>query len=271
MNFKPAPILKNEKQRLIAVERSAAMYKDADSLYEIYCHLAKEISNCPVSWAGLIDDENQYCIASDGLPDEMDKKIPRQETFCQYAINNQVPLIVSNMSKDLRFKFHPAVKNNLVKFYAAFPIISKDGYVLGTLCVSDNRVRVLSKNKVQLLKNLAQKISYQLEIQENFRNKNAETIIEVLDKISNKVENLSINNVKIILKYFSNQILNENEKSFLIDNNLCSSKHNELKITPFGNELKNELSLNIGILKRMQNIVNDESALDNLFNELRSK
>ena len=52
---------------------------------------------------------------------------------------------------------------------------------------------------------------------------------------------------------------------------MCSSKHNELKITPFGNELKNELSLNIGILKRMQNIVNDESALDNLFNELRSK
>ena len=106
---------------------------------------------------------------------------------------------------------------------------------------------------------------------ENFRNKNAETIIEVLDKISNKIENLSINNVKIILKYFSDQILNENEKSFLIDNKLCSLKHKKLKITPLGNELKNELSLNIGILKRMQNIVNDESALDNLFNELRSK
>ncbi len=269
MNFKPAPILKNETQRLIAVERTAAMYKEADSLYEIYCHLAREISNCPVSWAGLIDEENQYCIASDGMPAEVDKKISRQETFCQYAINNQVPLIVSNMSKDFRFKFHPAVKNNFVKFYAAFPIITKDGYVLGTLCVSDNRVRVLSKYKIKLLKDLAQKIAYQLEIQENFRNKNAETIIEVLEKISNRIENISINNVKIILKYFSNQIINENEKLFLINNNLCSSKNKELKITPFGNELKNELSLNIGILKRMKNLINDGTALDDLFNELK--
>ena len=84
MNFKPAPILKNETQRLIAVERTAAMYKEADSLYEIYCHLAREISNCPVSWAGLIDEENQYCIASDGMPAEVDKKISRQEVLQTY-------------------------------------------------------------------------------------------------------------------------------------------------------------------------------------------
>ena len=71
------------------------------------------------------------------------------------------------------------------------------------------------------------------------------------------------------MKYFSNQIINENEKLFLINNNLCSSKNKELKITPFGNELKNELSLNIGILKRMKNLINDGTALDDLFNELK--
>ena len=270
MNFKPAPILKNEKQRLIAVERSAAMYKDADSLYEIYCHLAKEISNCPVSWAGLIDDENQYCIASDGLPDEVDKKIPRQETFCQYAINNQVPLIVSNMSKDFRFKFHPAVKNNLVKFYAAFPIISKDGYVLGTLCVSDNRVRVLSKNKIQLLKNLAQKISYQLEIQENFRNKSAENLIQIIDKISQHVENLNITHLKTILKFFSDQTIDNIEKNYLSKIKVIKESAEEFEITDFGNKLKSELSLDKGILKRVKNLSNNENDLDNLFNEIRN-
>ena len=69
MEFKPAQILKNEDNRLKAVERTGAMYLEADDLYDVYCYLAKEISSCPVSWTGLIDDKNQYCLASSGLPD----------------------------------------------------------------------------------------------------------------------------------------------------------------------------------------------------------
>ena len=58
MEFKPAPILNNEDVRLKAVERTGAMYFEADNLYDIYCFLAKEISGCPVSWTGLVDEDS---------------------------------------------------------------------------------------------------------------------------------------------------------------------------------------------------------------------
>ena len=45
-------------------------------------------------------------------------------------------------------------------------------------------------------------MAYQLEIQENFRNKSAENLIQIIDKISQHVENLNINNLKTILKFF---------------------------------------------------------------------
>ena len=67
-DYIPAPIAKNENQRLEAVKRTGAMYLDQDELYDVYCYLAKEITGCPVSWTGLIDSENQYCLASDGFP-----------------------------------------------------------------------------------------------------------------------------------------------------------------------------------------------------------
>ena len=100
-DYLPAPITKNENQRLEAVKRTGAMYLDQDELYDVYCYLAKEITGCPVSWTGLIDSENQYCLASDGFPEETSKKIPRKQTFCQYALDKTEPLIIQNMKTDL--------------------------------------------------------------------------------------------------------------------------------------------------------------------------
>ena len=201
-DYLPAPVTKNEKQRLEAVKRTGAMYLDQDELYDVYCYLAKEITGCPVSWTGLIDSENQYCLASDGFPEDSSKKIPRKQTFCQYALDKTEPLIIQNMKTDLTFKNHPLVKEGIVKFYAAFPIVTSDGYTLGTLCVSSDKAVELTKNQIKSLKSLSRKMAYQLEIQENFRNKSAENLIQIINKITQYVENLEINNLKTILKFF---------------------------------------------------------------------
>ena len=144
----PAPISSNEDERLEAVKRTGAMYIDQDELYEVYCYLAKEITGCSVSWTGLIDSENQYCLASDGFPNNTEKSIPRKQTFCQYALAKTEPLIVENLKEHKAFRNHPLVKNGIVQFYAAFPIVTSDGYTLGTLCVSDSKTVKLNNNKL---------------------------------------------------------------------------------------------------------------------------
>ena len=269
-DYIPAEIPINEIQRLDAVRRTGAMYLDKDELYDVYCYLAKEITGCPVSWTGLIDSENQYCLASDGFPEDTSKKIPREQTFCQYALDKTEPLIIQNMKTDLTFKNHPLVKEGIVKFYAAFPIVTSDGYTLGTLCVSSDKEVELTKNQIKLLKSLAGKLAYQLEIQENFRNKSAENLIQIVDKISHHVENLNITNLKTILKFFSDQTINDVEKNYLSKIKVIKQSAKEFEITDFGNKLKSELSLDKGILKRVKNLSNNENDLDNLFSEIRN-
>ena len=269
-DYIPAEIPRNEIQRLNAVRRTGAMYLDKDELYDVYCYLAKEITGCPVSWTGLIDSENQYCLASDGFPEDTSKKIPREQTFCQYALDKTEPIIIQNMKTDLTFKNHPLVKEGIVKFYAAFPIVTSDGYTLGTLCVSSDKEVELTKNQIKLLKSLAGKLAYQLEIQENFRNKSAENLIQIVDKILNHVENLNITNLKTILKFFSDQTINDVEKNYLLKIKVIKQSTKEFEITDFGNKLKSELSLDKGILKRVKNLSNNENDLDNLFSEIRN-
>ena len=269
-DYLPAPITKNENQRLEAVKRTGAMYLDQDELYDVYCYLAKEITGCPVSWTGLIDSENQYCLASDGFPEDSSKKIPRNQTFCQYALDKTEPLIIQNMKTDLTFKNHPLVKEGIVKFYAAFPIVTSDGYTLGTLCVSSDKAVELTKNQIKSLKSLSRKMAYQLEIQENFRNKSAENLLQIINKISQYVENLEINNLKTILKFFSDQTIDDLEKNYLLNIKVIKKSDEKFEISDFGNKLKSELSLDKGILKRVKNLSNNENDLDNLFSEIRN-
>ena len=174
------------------------------------------------------------------------------------------------MKTDLTFKNHPLVKEGIVKFYAAFPIVTSDGYTLGTLCVSGDKEVELTKNQIKSLKSLSRKMAYQLEIQENFRNKSAENLIQIIDKISQHVENLNITHLKTILKFFSDQTIDNIEKNYLSKIKIIKVSAEEFEITDFGNKLKSELSLDKGILKRVKNLSNNENDLDNLFNEIRN-
>ena len=264
----PAQILENESQRLRAVDRTGVMYLDQDNLYEIYCFLAKEITGCAISWTGLIDDKNQYCLAKDGLPENAGKTFPRQQTFCQYALSSTEPLIVEDLRKDKRFENHPFVADGLIKFYAGFPIITGDGYTLGTLCVGDSKVNKLPENKKKLMIGLTAKLAYQLQIQENYKNKSAENLIVILEKISKKIENISSIEVMIILKFFLSQTLSQYEKNFLIKKELAGRDGSDLKITKFGNRLKNDLSINTGVLKTVKNMTSKDYNLSKMLEKL---
>ncbi len=268
MNFKPAPIIENEKERLKAVDRTGVMYLDHEDFYDIFCYLAKEITSCNLSWTGLIDDKNQFCLANDGLPKELGKILPRQHTFCQYALSRTEPLIVENMHEDKIFKNHPLVEEGFIKFYAGFPIVTGDGYILGTLCVGDSKVKKLSQKKTQLMVGLTAKLGYQLQIQENFRNKNAENLIVILEKMSKKIDNISNNETKIILKFFLNQTLSQAESNLLVEKKIAYRFNDNLKITEFGNLIKNDLSLNNGVLKKVKNMTSKSYDLTKMLEEI---
>ena len=112
--------------------------------------------------------------------------------------------------------YHPAVTEIGVLFYAAFPVITSDGYTLGTLCVSDNKVRRLSKHIIKLLTNLASKLAYQLEVQVAQRQNTAESVITVLEKLIFKFPDLSVSDGVSLLKFMINNIITIEEKEKIL-------------------------------------------------------
>ena len=80
-------------------------------------------------------------------------------TFCAYTILESDVLIVSDTLEDKdRFASCPLATYGGVRFYAGAPLISREGYVLGTLCAMDSMPRGLTPGQIDSVRKLANQV-----------------------------------------------------------------------------------------------------------------
>ena len=267
-NFLPAPQPLNEERRLEAVKKSGLMDVDNKDLFVIYNELAKQISNFPFSYTGIIDETRQYILCQVGLPDDMPNSIPREDTFCQYTLNSTEPLIVENLRNHKIFKYHPIVEGPpFLKFYAGFPIVTESGYVLGTLCInhSDENAK-LSKEQINLLVKLTSKLAHQLEIQYKQREISAAKTIELLSIILKNLPDFDIPKLIGFLNIVQNG-QNDDQMNKILKN--CNLIDDDGNLSILGRNLQKQIGLDSGIYKKI--VVQKDtvsSNLDNMLDEL---
>ena len=266
--FVPAPKPLNENRRLEAVKKSGLMDVDNKDLFIIYNELAKQISNFPFSYTGIIDETRQYVLCQVGLPDDVPNSIPREETFCQYTLNSTEPLIVENLRNHEIFKYHPIVEGPpFLKFYAGFPIVTETGYVLGTLCINHNDENAqLTQEQIDLLVKLTAKLAHQLEIQYKQREISALKTIELLKIVQTNLPEFDIPKLIGFLNIVQNG-QNEIKMNKILQNYGLIDDDGNLSI--LGRNLQKQIGLDSGIYKKI--VVQKDaisSNLDNMLDEL---
>ena len=267
-DFSPAAIPSNEVRRLEAVRKTGVMDVANKELFLIYTELAKEISNMPVSYTGLIDEERQYMLCHVGLSKDRPDSAPREKTFCQFALNSTDPILVEDCSKDDRFKNHPVVTGDpYVKFYGGFPLVTQGGLILGTLCVVDTELgKKLDNNQITLIQKLAARLAHQLETQGDQREITASRTIDMLKVIVKNYPDMTIKDTINFLTIIEGRPIDEEGKQKLIKCDLLDASG---VMTRRGREFQSELDLDQGIFKRIS-ISKDqaEANLDSMLSEL---
>ncbi len=111
----------------------------------------------------LVDAERQWFKAATGVERG---EAPRAISFCAHAIlDPERLLLVEDTLQDPRFHDNPmSIGTPPVRFYAGAPLLSQDGFALGTLCVFGDRPSRLSAEQQQALLALSRQASYLMQL-----------------------------------------------------------------------------------------------------------
>ena len=89
---------------------------------------------------------------------------PRELSICFHVVSSAEPLVVSDTHLDPRFKDNIFVTDGpQLRFYAGVPLISHEGFALGTLCVGDKTPRKTDNQQMIIFRMLAAQAVYLLE------------------------------------------------------------------------------------------------------------
>jgi GGDEF domain-containing protein len=154
-------IIENEEARQNALRNLGLLDTPPSESFDRITRLAARLLGAPVSTISLTDRDRQWFKSRFGVDLA---EIPRAEAPCNYAIHDDKVFVVPDMLKDDRFKTS-VLANAGIRFYAGAPLITRTGYVLGTLCIVDDKPRTMSDDEARLLADLAAMVMTQIEVQ----------------------------------------------------------------------------------------------------------
>lgn len=225
-----APIPANENERLAALRCYGILDSKAYACMEPLTKLAADICDAPISTITLIDENREWYYTKVGLG-KNEIEAPRNISFCAHVVFHRQTMVISDTLKDERFYDNPFTLNDPpLRFYAGIPLINKDGYALGTLCVIDHIPKEITPKQISHLETLRDIVVKRLD---NYNN--SSTFKPDLDENKNELYNSFFNTdiLGIVMFDINGRFIDQNERfkkmwgiydELLIENNPTSIK-----------------------------------------------
>jgi len=152
----------NEPERLEALRRYEILDTPPDGAFDHLTAVAAGLLRVPIAIVSLVDHDRIWFKSHHGLDAS---ETERQPGLCTSAILSSGVYEVCDASIDARTLANPLVAGELgLRFYAAAPLRTHDGFNLGTLCVIDREPRELTPSEGEMLTTLAALVIDQMEL-----------------------------------------------------------------------------------------------------------
>jgi GAF domain-containing protein len=157
------PIPPDEEERMSVLRQYQILDTPPEAVYDDIAHVAAGVCDTPLALIALVDGTRNWFKARVGVDEELTES-PRDISFCGHAILRKDIFEVTDALIDERFADNPLVESPPhIRFYAGAPLITPDGYQLGTICAIDVRARQLTEAQLDTLAALSRLVMRQLD------------------------------------------------------------------------------------------------------------
>ena len=138
-----------EARRLDALKRYGVLDNPQEEIFDRITAAACAVCEVPFSAISLVDSNRLWFLSEIGIDAT---ELVRDKSFCSYVTDHPEAIFeVADTAKDERFKDNPLLTGNLnIRFYAASPLRTPEGYVLGTLAVLSDQPGTLSLSLIHI-------------------------------------------------------------------------------------------------------------------------
>src|SRR2546422_3676016 len=155
-----SPLPGNEAGRSRVLWNYRILDTPPEERFDDLVRVATYICGTPIGLVGLIDAGREWFKSRVGWDLS---EIPREISFGTHTITQPDVLIVSDTLRGARFGRNQVATQAGVRFYAGAPLLTPEGYALGTLSVMDYVPRALTGVQTRILWALARQVMAHLE------------------------------------------------------------------------------------------------------------
>jgi PAS domain S-box-containing protein len=213
----------NEEKRLKALNEYHVMDSMPEQELDALTKLASTICDTPIALISLIDERRQWFKSKVGIEGT---ETAREHAFCNFAIQGDDVYEVPNALENKLFADNPFVTGDPhVRFYAGAPLISPEGYKLGTLCVIDTVPKHLNEKQKETLRILSGFIINHFELRRKSEQlkESEEKYHQIVDDIADIIYTSDIQgnftyvnrNAKRILGYKPEELIGKNFRDLI--------------------------------------------------------
>jgi two-component system sensor kinase FixL len=143
--------------RLAALRATGLLGAPTEERFDRLTRLARRIVHAPVALVTLLDDDRQFFLSAQGLPEPLAhlRETPLSYSFCRTVVETGLPLVVADAREDPCLRDNPAIEELGVVAYLAMPLSLPDKCVVGALCVIDRMPRQWAEEDQHALADLA--------------------------------------------------------------------------------------------------------------------
>lgn len=155
-------IPQNERQRLESLKKYDILYTLSEPVFDELAALAAMIFEMPIAMINFVDKNNVWTKASqDG---ETGLNTERGTSLCALAILKDEVTVYEDALKERCLLANPFIAGEHgLRFYAAAPIGTKEGYNIGVVCIVDRKPRDFGRAEQAKLESIARMVELEIE------------------------------------------------------------------------------------------------------------